>query len=62
MLTKNNYTKGIKVNEAAKYNINYCKKTMFDIVCANLADKLLNQTVVSLSIEQIEKLEKLINK
>ena len=62
MLTKNNYTKVIKVNEAAKYNINYCKKTMFDIVCANLADKLLNQTVVSLSIEQIEKLEKLINK
>lgn len=62
MLTEKNYTKGIEANEIAKYNINYCKKPMFDIVCANLADNLLNQQIIDLTDEQIEKLEKLINK
>ena len=62
MLTDNNYLKGMASHEQAKYNINYDKKPLFDVVCANLAHKMLIQTLVELTDEQREKLEHIINK
>lgn len=64
MLTKDNYDKGMAVFEQSKYNIAYDRKPLFDIVCANLADRILNtETVVKdLTEEQIEILVSLKNK
>ena len=62
MLTADRYTTGLAIAEQLKYNINYNKAPLFDVICANLASKLINQTYVELSDEEIEKLNKLINK
>lgn len=62
MLTADKYTTGLAIAEQLKYNINYNKAPLFDVICANLASKLINQTYVELSDEEIEKLNKLINK
>ena len=42
MLNVNNYNKGISILEQIKYNIKYDRKPLFDIVCAGMADRLLN--------------------
>ena len=62
MLTDKNYSKGIISHEQCKYNINYNKKPLFEVVCANLAHKVLTQTFVELTDVEREKLERLINK
>lgn len=62
MLTDDKYTAGLAIAEQLKYNINYNKAPLFDVICANLASKLLNQQYVELSTEDVEKLNKLINK
>lgn len=62
MLTADRYTTGLAIAEQLKYNINYNKAPLFDVICVNLASKLINQTYVELSDEEIEKLNKLINK
>lgn len=62
MLTDKNFLNGTNAHEQTKYNINYCKKPLFDIVCANLAQKMLVQEFITLTDETREKLENLINK
>lgn len=62
MLTDDKYTAGLAIAEQLKYNINYNKAPLFDVICANLASKLLNQQYLELSEEDTEKLNKLINK
>jgi hypothetical protein len=62
MLTNKNYSKGIMAYEQSKYNVQYDKKLLFDVVCANLAHKVLTQSFVELTNEEREKLEHLINK
>ena len=42
MLTDNNYNKSLKILEQMKYNINYDKSHLFEIVCSSMANKLLN--------------------
>lgn len=42
MLTENNYQIGLKAFEKLKYNINFCKNELFNIVCMGLANTLLN--------------------
>lgn len=55
MLTENNYTKGNAIIEQIKYNINYNKKPIFDIVYAGLASRLLQHQYASgLTDEQKE--------
>lgn len=55
MLTENNYTKGNAIIEQIKYNINYDKKPIFDIVYAGLASRLLqHQYSLTLTDEQKE--------
>lgn len=62
MLTKEKYNKGLTISEQIKYNINYNKCALFEIVRANLAQKLLNSEYVELCPKQEEALNKLINK
>lgn len=63
MLTETNYIKGQAINEQMKYNINFDKKPLFNIVCAGLASRLLNMTYAEeLPAEKISILEALINK
>lgn len=62
MLTDNKYTAGLAIAEQLKYNINYNKAPLFDVICASLASKLLNQQYVELSTEDVEKLNKIIKK
>lgn len=55
MLTENNYTKGNAIIEQIKYNINYNKKPIFDIVYAGFASRLLQHQYASgLTDEQKE--------
>lgn len=55
MLTENNYSKGEAVFEQTKYNINYDKKPLFDIVVAGMASRLLqHQYSLMLTDEQKE--------
>lgn len=42
MLTKDKYEIALNTLEKIRYNITYCKKSLFDIVCAGFADRLLN--------------------
>lgn len=42
MLTSDKYQEGLNALEKSKYNINYCKIPIFDIVCSGLANALLN--------------------
>lgn len=60
MLTSNKYEEGINTLEKVKYNINYCKEPLFDIVLAGFVDKLLNHEYSSeLTEEQINLLSNL---
>jgi hypothetical protein len=62
MLTSDKYQEGLNTLEKSKYNINYCKMPMFDIVCAGLANTLLNHEYSEeLTEEQKQLLNKLIN-
>ena len=62
MLTSNKYQNGLNSLEKIKYNINYCKIPLFDIVCSGLADKLLNHEYsIELTEEQIKVLNNLID-
>lgn len=62
MLSEKNYLKGKVVENTTKYNINYDRHPLYDIICANLASKLLTQEYVSLTDGEREKLESLTNK
>lgn len=62
MLTDKNYSKGNILHGLYKHNINYDKKPLFEVVCANLAHKVLTQAFVELTSAEREKLERLINK
>ena len=62
MLTEKNFLKGVKLNDIAKYNIAYERFPLFEVVCANLAHKVLIQEYVELTEEERTKLESLINK
>lgn len=42
MLTSNKYEEGINTLEKVKYNINYCKEPLFNVVLSGFADRLLN--------------------
>ena len=61
MLTKEKYDQGLNTNEQIKYNIHYNRRYLFNVVCANLANKLLNSVFASdLTDEQKESLTQLI--
>lgn len=62
MLTDKNYAKGIVSHKQCKYNINYDRKPLFEVICANIAHKMLTQTFVELTDDERKKLEYLINK
>lgn len=63
MLTYDNYLKGVTLNEHIKYNIEYDKLPLFDIVCSGLASRLLSYTYADeLTEEQRVKLETIKNK
>lgn len=62
MLTIDNYNKGIIANDKMKYSIVHDNAIMFKIVCASLADKLLNHEYgVDLTEEKIKLLQKIKN-
>lgn len=62
MLTNDKYQEGLNTLEKTKYNINYCKKSLFDIVCFGLANRLLSDEYSSeLTDEQRAVLQKIIN-
>lgn len=57
MLTESQYLKSEAIYEQTKYNINYDKKPLFDIVCAGMASRLLSHEYSSdLTDEQKEAL------
>lgn len=61
MLTKDKYDNGLRMHEQLKYNIQYNRKNLFNVVRSNLASKLLNSIFASeLTEEQKESLNKLI--
>lgn len=63
MLTYNNYLKGITLNEYVKYNIEYDKLPLFNVVCSGLASRLLSHNYADeLTEEQRVKLETIKNK
>lgn len=62
MLTNKNFLKGESLLNISKYNINYDKRPLYDIVLANLAYKLLNQPYVTLTDKERNLLENIINK
>lgn len=62
MLTSNKYEEGINALEKVKYNINYCKEPLFNVVLSGFANKLLNHEYgLELTEAQKEVLNKLIN-
>lgn len=62
MLTAATYTKGMAINSQLKYNINYDKSQLFDVICAGLASKLLtSEYAVDLTDEQRDALTKIAN-
>lgn len=62
MLTNDKYQEGLNTLEKTKYNINYCKKSLFNIVCFGLANRLLSSEYSSeLTDEQRAILQKIIN-
>ena len=62
MLTNDKYQEGLNTLEKTKYNINYCKKSLFNIVCFGLANRLLSDEYSSeLTDEQRAVLQKIIN-
>lgn len=57
MLTESQYLKSETIHEQTKYNINYDKKSLFDIVRAGMASRLLSHEYSSdLTDEQKEAL------
>lgn len=57
MLTESQYLKSEAIHEQTKYNINYDKKPLFDIVRAGMASRLLSHEYSSdLTDEQKEAL------
>ena len=42
MLTKNKYEFGLAIAEQMKYNINYDKQPLFDVICAWLTSYILS--------------------
>lgn len=63
MLNENNYKKGLIIHEQTKYNINYDRQPLFDIICSSLAQRLLDDPFsADLTAEQKEVLNNLINK
>lgn len=62
MLTSDIYNKGKAINEQLKYNIDYNKSLLFDVICAGLASKLLaSQFADTLTEEQVTTLNKIVN-
>ena len=62
MLTNDKYQEGLNTLEKTKYNVNYCKKSLFYIVCFGLANRLLSSEYNSeLTDEQRAILQKIIN-
>ena len=62
MLTSDKYQEWLNTLEKTKYNINYCKKLLFDVVCFGLANRLLsNEYGSELTDEQRAILQKIIN-
>ena len=62
MLTSDKYQEWLNTLEKTKYNINYCKKLLFDVVCFELANRLLsNEYSSELTDEQRAILQKIIN-
>ena len=60
MLTAIDYEKSMNVYEQLKYNINYDRSILFNIVYVSLAKRLLNHDYsVNLTEEQIDKLTKI---
>jgi predicted YcjX-like family ATPase len=64
MLTKDKFEKGLIVHEQIKYNINYDRKSLFNIICARLANRLLSAETfaVDLTGDQKKMLQSLINR
>ena len=64
MLTKDKFEKGLIVHEQIKYNINYDRKLLFNVVCTQLADRLLSAETfaVDLTSDQRKILQSLINR
>lgn len=63
MLTSDKYQEGLSTLEKTKYNINYCKKLLFDVVCSGFASKLLEHPFnETLNDEQRNALNKLKSK
>lgn len=61
MLSKSKYQFGLAIAEQMKYNINYDKSMLFDVVCAGLAEKILNSIYSEdLTEEQRNALNKII--
>ena len=61
MLTEANYLKGEAIIERIKYNIDYDKKPLFNIICAGMASRLLQHDYSSeLTDEQKELLNNII--
>ena len=62
MLTYNSYQKGLIVLEQIKYDINYDRSILFKIVCAKLANTILNTETFSknLTEQQVQKLHEII--
>lgn len=62
MLNTDKYEKGMQLNELMKFNIAYDKLPLFNIICASLADKLLNsEYAYLLTIEERNKLQQIID-
>ena len=60
MLNNIEYQKGVKLNEQIKYNINYDKEPLFQIVCSGFASRLLAlEYSKDLTQEQIDMLNNL---
>lgn len=63
MLTQDKYDQGLNILEFIKYNIEYDKSPIFNIVRSGLASKLLtHEYAVDLTDEQRSALECVINK
>lgn len=63
MLTETTYDKGLVIHTQTKHSIVYNRCNLFNVVCANLAQKVLSSKYTTdISDEQRKKLESIINK
>ena len=59
MLSENKYNSGLAIAEQLKYNINYDKSLLFDVICSYLATYLLEHEYANeLNEEQLNALDK----